>query len=47
MARNEKSGKQVAKIASKVLRTGKATKTEAKKLAGSVLTQAPNKPKKK
>ena len=29
----------MVKLAAKVLKTGKATKTEARKLAGSVLTQ--------
>jgi hypothetical protein len=47
MARNEKSSKRVAKIASKVLRGEKATKKEMKSLAGSVLTQRPDHKKKR
>lgn len=43
MARNEKSGDKAKTVASKVLRTGKATKDEIRTLAGSVLTQAPDK----
>ena len=45
MAKNEKSGRKAARVASKVLRTGKATPKEARALAGSVLTQSPDKPK--
>ena len=40
---NEKSSKRVASIASKILRWKSYTKKEVKSLAGSVLTQAPNK----
>jgi hypothetical protein len=47
MAKNEKTSPRVAKIASDVLRTGKATPKQAKTLAGAVLTQAPDKPKKR
>ena len=47
MATNEKTSKRVAKIASKALRTGKATPQQVKALAGAVLTQAPDKPKSK
>lgn len=48
MGKNEKTSKSVASVASKVLKTGKATATEAKKLAASVLTQtADKKPSKK
>jgi hypothetical protein len=48
MAKNEKTGKKVASIASKGLRDpGSLTKTEIKKISASVLTQAPDKPKKK
>jgi hypothetical protein len=46
MAKNEKSGKSVATLASKVLSgEKKATQADAKKLAGSVLTQRPDKKK--
>lgn len=45
MARNERSSKRLGKLASKVLRNPKSSKT-AKSLAGSVLTQRPNKKKK-
>ena len=45
--KNERTSAKVAKVAAKVLRTGKATPKEAKTLAGSVLTQAPDKPKRK
>jgi hypothetical protein len=41
--KNEKSSSRVAKVAGKVLQAGKATPKEAKTLAGSVLTQAPDK----
>ncbi len=48
MANNEKSSPKTAKIASKALRDpGSLTKTEIKSLGGAVLTQAPDKPKKK
>ena len=50
MAKNEKSSKDMASLAGKVLQQKSATEA-AKKLAGSVLTQAPDKksggPKKK
>ena len=46
MARNEKSSAKVSKIASKALRGEKVTKKEIKSLAGSVLTQRPDKKKK-
>lgn len=46
MAKSGKSSKPMAKLASKVLQDPKSTKTE-KQLAGSVLSQAPNKSKKK
>jgi hypothetical protein len=46
MAKNEKTSTPIAKIASKVLRTGHATQNEAKRLAGSALTQRPDKKKK-
>jgi hypothetical protein len=45
MARNEKTSKSIAKLASKVLRDDRYSKT-AKRLAGSVLTQAPGKKRK-
>ena len=42
MAKNEKSSKDMASLAGKVLQQKSATEA-AKKLAGSVLTQAPDK----
>ncbi len=48
MAKNEKTSKGVASLASKVLSGAKKpTTAEAKKLAASVLTQAPDKKKSK
>lgn len=48
MAKNEKSSSKVASIASKALKNpGSLTKTEIKSMAGSVLTQSPDKSKKK
>ena len=47
MAKNEKTSKRVASVASQVLRKGKATKAQAMTLAGSALTQAPNRSRKK
>lgn len=44
MAKNEKSSKKVARTASKILRDPKSSKA-AKSVAGSALTQAPNKKK--
>jgi hypothetical protein len=46
MAKNEKTSKRVAAEASKVLRNPKSTKIE-KSVAGSALTQAPDKKKSK
>ena len=46
MSKNEKSSGKVASVAGKVLQAGKATPSQAKKLAASVLTQAPDKKKK-
>jgi len=46
MAKNEKTGKKAASNASKVLKNPKSTKAE-KSVAGSALTQAPDKKKKK
>jgi len=46
MANNEKSSKRLGKIASKVLKDDRYSK-EAKSLAGSVLSQRPDKGKKK
>ena len=46
MAKNEKSSKRVAKIASEVLRS-KTSSKKAKTLAGSVLTQTSDKKTKK
>jgi hypothetical protein len=45
MAKNERTSTAVARIASKVLRTGTATKKEAKQLAASALTQTQDKKK--
>lgn len=46
MAKNEKSSKGVASLASKILSGKKApTPADAKRLAASVLTQAPDKKK--
>lgn len=45
MASNEKTSAKLASLASKVLAGRKPTATEAKKLAGSVLTQAPDRKK--
>lgn len=42
-ARNEHTSDPIAKIAAKVLRTGKATPKEAVALAASALTQAKDK----
>ncbi|MBU1862491.1 MAG: hypothetical protein KKH94_02365 [Candidatus Omnitrophica bacterium] len=43
MAKNEKTSKKVASIASRGLRKPSSlTNTEIKKIAGSVLTQAPD-----
>lgn len=44
MAKNEKSSKELASLAGKVLSQSSSTKA-AKSLAASVLTQAPDKPK--
>jgi hypothetical protein len=46
MAKNEKTSKKVATAASKELRDPKSTKAE-KSVAGSALSQAPDKKKKK
>ncbi len=43
MSKNEKTSAKVATLAAKVLAGYRPTNTEAKKLAGSVLTQAPDK----
>lgn len=47
MGKNEKTSLRIAKIASKVLRNEKVSKSQIKSLAGSVLTQAPDKKRKK
>ena len=47
MAKNEKTSHRIAQLASKALRTGKATPAEIRKLAATALTQAPDKPKKR
>lgn len=44
---NKRSGDKTSTIAGKVLSTGKATPTQAKKLAASVLSQDENKGKRK
>ena len=44
--RNERTSKKVASIAGKVLKKGRATPSQAKKLAGSALTQTPSKKRK-
>lgn len=46
MAKSEKSSKRLGKLASKVLKNPKSSKT-AKSLAGSVLTQRPDRRKRK
>lgn len=46
MAKNEKTSKEVASKASKILSNPKSTKAE-KSVAASALTQAPDKKKKK
>ena len=46
MGRNEKTSKRVGKIASKALRS-KGTSKATKSLAGSVLTQRPDRKRKK
>jgi hypothetical protein len=46
MPRNEKTGKEAASAAGKVLSNPKSTKTQ-KRAAASALTQAPNKPTKR
>ena len=46
MGKNEKTSKRVAKIASRLLRNKKIGK-KVKSVAGSALTQAPDKKKKK
>ena len=48
MAKNEKTSKNVASLAGKALKNPKGvTQEQVKTLAGSVLTQAPDKPKTK
>ncbi len=44
MAKNEKSSRELASLAGKVLSQSSSTKA-ARSLAGSVLTQAPDRPK--
>ena len=46
MSRNEKTSKRVGKVASRLLRSKKSSK-DAKSVAGSALTQRPNRKKKK
>lgn len=47
MVKNEKTSKKVASIASRGLKNpGSLTNKEVRKIAGSVLTQAPDKKKK-
>ena len=45
MSNNEKTSSTVAKIAGKVLRTGKATKKEVAALAATALNQTANRKK--
>lgn len=45
MSKNEKSSKRLGHLASKILRNPKSSKT-VRSLAGSVLTQRPNRKKK-
>jgi len=45
MAQNEKTSRELAKLAAKVLADGRSGKT-ARRLAGSVLTQTPDRIKK-
>lgn len=48
MAKNEKTSGDIASIASKGLKKPESlTKKEIQKISGSVLTQTPDKPKKK
>jgi len=42
MARNEKTSDDIAALAGKVLGGKKATQTDARRLAGSALTQVPD-----
>jgi hypothetical protein len=46
MTKNEKTSAKVAALAAKVLAGHRPTQREAKQLAGSVLTQAPDKKRK-
>ncbi|NQV22181.1 MAG: hypothetical protein HQ511_12275 [Rhodospirillales bacterium] len=47
MAKNEKTSAEIASLAAKALKDPSSlTKKQVQKLAGSVLTQAPDKPKK-
>ena len=45
MARNERTSKHVATIASKILQDKPVSKKDVKSVAASVLTQTPNKKK--
>ncbi len=45
MAKNERTGSRVGRIASKAMKTGKLTPKETRSLGASALTQRPNKPK--
>ena len=47
MGKNEHTSPKVAKVAGRVLSKGKATPTEAKMMAASLLTQTADKPKAK
>lgn len=47
MAKNEKTSRKVAKVASKGLKGKKLTKKEAQQVSASALTQAPDRKKKK
>ncbi len=45
MAKNEKTGKKVASLASKALKGKKLTREQSKSLGGGALTQAPDRKK--
>lgn len=46
MARNERTSTSVASIASQLLRNGKGTPAQIRKVAASALTQRPDNPRK-
>jgi hypothetical protein len=47
MGKNEKTGSKTGSTASKLLKTGKGTPTEIRRVAAAALTQRPDKPKRK